>query len=106
MSGEFGGYRGGYFHNQIEYAAEDLADGRDDLTHEWAKFFEAFYPIAKAISWSEACDSGPAYPITETINRIGALKVILNDIEARVKVYKEVADDAIRNHVKKLATNP
>lgn len=104
MSGEFGSYNSGYFHDQMQYAAADLAGGRDALSREWARFFEEFAPIARAISWSEACDSGPYYPITETIARIPRLKELLRGIEQHVQVYKEVADEAVRKAVKDRAT--
>lgn len=100
MSGEFGQYNSGYFHTQMGYAAEDLASGSDALSREWAVFFKEFVPIAHAISWSEACDSSPAYPITETINRIGRLQEILGQIEKHVRLYKRVADDAVQEALK------
>ena len=100
MSGEFGSYSSGYFHDQMSFAADDLESGRDALTREWGKFFAEFVPIARAISWSEACDSGLYYPISETIARIQRLKSILGDIESHCSVYKEVADNAVREYVR------
>lgn len=96
MSGEFGSYSSGYFDTQISYAIEDLAGGRDALSREWSKFFHAFLPIAHAICRSEACDSGPSYPIMETIGQMPRLKQVLDDIDKHVRVYKEVADAAVR----------
>lgn len=100
MSREFGSYMSGYLHDQIQYAADDLAGGRDALTRAWAPFFQEFHEIAYAICSSEACDAGPDYPILETINRIGRLKTILSDIEGHVAVYKRVADTAVREAAK------
>ena len=99
MSREFGSYHAGYFHDQMQTAAEDLSGSGDPLSKLWGKFFEEFYPVAYAISSSEACDSGRDRPILETIQRINSLKNILWEIEMYVKTYKDVADAAVRKAV-------
>lgn len=103
MSGEFGDYLGGYFHNKIQSAAEDAAHGRDPLTKLWGKFLEEFEDIARAISYSEACDSGPHDTIFNTLQRLPELKRRLETIESFVYTYKRVAEDAVEKAVKEHA---
>jgi hypothetical protein len=81
MPGQFGNYQPGWFWVQVEMSVLDLAGGKDALSRKWAEFFHAFAPVAKAISWSEAGDSGPDYPIRETIKQLPELKKRLADIE-------------------------
>jgi hypothetical protein len=101
MSREFGSYSSGYFDTQMEYAAEDCQRGRDALTRQWGVFLEAFKPVAVAIASSEACDSGPDYPIMETISAMPALRAALDEIERHVSVYRDVAQAAVREHLEK-----
>ena len=96
MSGEFGSYTSGYFWSQIEQGAQDCRQGDDELTRLWGAFLEEFAPIAQAISWSEAGDSGPHSSIIETIQRMPELRRRLSDIENYVAVFKRVADEAVR----------
>lgn len=101
MSREFGSYMSGYFHHQMQYAAEDCASGKDELTRLWGKFFEEFYHVAYQIANSEACDSGPDAPIIETIQRLPALKKHLDDIEKYTRTYKDCMEEAVRQALKK-----
>lgn len=103
MSGEFGSYSAGHFWQQMECAAEDLASGRDALTREWAAFFEAFAPVAKAISWSEACDTGPDHPICVNIDAMEKLRAALSSIGRFLEPYKRIRDDAVRKTVSEVA---
>lgn len=95
MSGEFGTCGSGYFHTQIDNAADDLASGSEAMTRAWAPFFDAFRPVAKAICWVEASDSSPAHSIEETIARLPALKAALAQVEAFVEPYKVIARRAV-----------
>jgi hypothetical protein len=105
MSREFGSCERGYFYRQIENAASDLLDGREELTKKWGKFFHEFIDISYAISGCEAIDNGPDYPIFETIKHIKNLKVILDEIEKYCSVYQAVAENAVREYIEKIKGN-
>ena len=57
MSGEFGEYDGGYFHDRINICVEDLQDAELESSRLWGVALEAFAPVARSISWAEAGDS-------------------------------------------------
>ena len=97
MSREFGSYISGYFHQQIEQGAKDCLAGRDDITKLWGEFLEAFYPIAYAIASSEESDSGPDYPIIETMHQLPELKRKLDAIAEFIEPFSRVAEEAVRN---------
>lgn len=42
MSREFGSYVNGYFHSQMEQAAEDCKNGDYPLTKVWGNFLKEF----------------------------------------------------------------
>lgn len=96
MSREFGDCIGGFFHDKIRNAADDCKTGRDHLTKLWGEFLHEFESVAYQISNSEACDSGPDSPISETIRKIPVLKEKLFAVESFVSPFKRVADDAVR----------
>jgi len=100
MSREFGSYMSGYFHSQIDYAAEDLAEGRSELTRLWGKWFREFYPVAYAIANFEAADSGLYDPIMATIKALPALKKAMVAIEEYIEPFDDVIEMAIREKVK------
>lgn len=97
MSREFGSYMQGYFHQQIDWAAEDCKGGRDPLTKLWGEFLTEFSTIAYQIANSEACDSGPDAPIIATIENIGVLKRRLEEIEKYVQPYRRCMEQALRS---------
>lgn len=101
MSGEFGNYLGGYFHNKIQSAAGDALGGHDPLTKLWGEFLKEFEDIAHSISYSEACDSGPDDTIWETIQRLPELKRRLANIEKFIEPYKRVSEEAVRAYAEK-----
>ena len=101
MSGEFGQYAQGYFHTQMEYAAEDLEDARSEIAKKWGVFFREFVPVAKAISWNEACDSGEDAPIFETLERMDRLQEALNDIKQTLQPYRDCMRRAVREECEK-----
>ena len=101
MSREFGSYMSGYFHTQIEYAADDCLCGRDGITRLWGEFLKAFYPVAYAISTSEACDSDVDYPIMECIRQMPELESRLKDISEYLRPFEDVIDEAIKDFVSK-----
>jgi hypothetical protein len=84
MSREFGSYEPGYFHYQMDLAAQDCREGNDELTRLWGGFLSAFYPIAYAIASSEAGDSGPDFPVNATKEHMAALRRELDKIEQYV----------------------
>ncbi len=100
MSREFGDTIGGFFHNKIGYAADDCQTGRDKLTQLWGEFLREFEEVAYAISTSEACDSGPDYPIFETLERLPALERKLANVKSYVEPYRRVAEEAVRKALK------
>lgn len=100
MSGEFGRHESGYFHTQMEAAAEDLRGGRFEITRAWAQFFENFKVIADAISYAEAGDSGQHWPIMETMARMQVLKNSLIAVEEYVEPFKDVAQQAVSDMAK------
>ena len=60
MSGEFGDESyGGFFHNKIFAALDDLLDANYKSSLAWVPLFEVLAPLAKMISYDEACDSTP-----------------------------------------------
>ena len=105
MSREFGDYGGsGYFHDKIRAASDDCKSGRDPLTKLWHEFLDEFYHVSYAISTSEACDSGPYYPIMESIARMPVLKAKLHKIDLFLEDYRRVAEEAIRTVNEKKTT--
>lgn len=99
MSREFGSYSGGYFHTQMQYAADDCLSGKDEITRLWGKFFDEFKEIAYAIASSEASDSSADYPIFETIKRIDTIKKRIEEIENYCYVFDQVAKKAVQNYI-------
>lgn len=100
MSGEFGRYESGYLHDQVKWAAEDLATGDYGITRAWAGVFEAFAPIAKAICWAEARDSDQAEAIMETIVRFPDVAKAIADVERYIAPFREVQRRSIAAVVK------
>jgi hypothetical protein len=101
MSREFGSYTSGYFHEKIESCASDAKCGRDFLTRLWGRLLGELYHVAYAVSTSEACDSGPDYPIMESILRMPELKKSLDEIDQYLEPYRRVAENAVREAAKK-----
>lgn len=97
MSREFGSYNSGYFDHQMEIAGKDCREGRDPLTKLWGEFLAEFQHVAYAIATSEACDSGPDYPIMENIQRMEELKRRLGNIESFLRPYSDCIRTAIRD---------
>lgn len=104
MSMEFGSYSTGYFHYQIDTAAQDCLGGRDELTRLWGVFLVAFEPIAYDIAMSEANDSGPDASIMENIRQKKALAAALRAIEKYLEPYERVMQSAVREHERKLVS--
>ena len=98
MSGEFGEYGGGgYFHSKIEQCAEDCDGGSAEITRLWGAFLKEFVPVAKSISWCEASDSGEDDPIWTSLDQMSRLKEHLSKIEAYLRPFKDVAEQAVRD---------
>ena len=101
MSGEFGSYEGGYFWYQMENASIDCLKSDNDITKLWGEFLKEFAPIARAISWFEAADSGVDYPIEESMKRLPELKKRLDDIQKYVTPFEAIAKQAVRDYIAK-----
>lgn len=100
VSGEFGDdYCGPFFHNRIESAAEAAENGSEQITKAWGEFLRAFAPVARAISWCEASDSGVDYPLRETLQQMPAMEGALHRIKRMLYAISEEAASAM------LATN-
>lgn len=100
MSGEFGTYHvSGYFHYQIEVAADDCLQGGGEITRLWGEFLNAFVPVAHEISWFEAADSGVDAPIVATLEHLTELRAKLRAIENYVEPFKRAAPRPVRDAV-------
>lgn len=97
MSREFGAYDGGYFHDRMRNAADDLAGGHDGISKAWARFFDEFQHVAYSIATSEAGDSAEYDPILETIRRLPSLQAALDGVKNYVQPFKDVAEQAVRD---------
>lgn len=101
MSREFGSYQTGYFHTQIETAANDALAGRAKITRLWGKFLEEFKHVAYSIATSEANNSAEDDPIMESIKRMPALQNRLVAIMAYLEPFERVAEEAVREQCAK-----
>lgn len=96
MSREFGEYSSGYFHQKIAGCADDCGGSRHELTKLWGEFLREFYDVAYAISSHEACDSGAAYPIMESVEKLPVLRKKLDQISSFLRPYQDVMEEAVR----------
>ena len=99
MSREFGTYCTGYFHVQMEYAAEDCVGGDCEITRRWGKVLCAFVPIAYAIASAEAGDSGEDFPIMESIQQLPEFKAALVELEDYLYPFRRVMEEAVSKAV-------
>jgi hypothetical protein len=71
MSREFGECTGGYFHDKIDYALNDLKDSSHiELHKKLIPFFESLYKVAYQISSVEAADSGEQASVDALMEQI------------------------------------
>jgi hypothetical protein len=98
MSREFGRCQGGYLHSQIEWAAEDLANGHLEVTRQWAGMMRTLYPVMYAICSAEEYDSGVDFAIFRSIEAIPQIREELTRIEAFLHPYERVIEEAVRRH--------
>ena len=88
MSREFGEYIGGYFHDKINYAMEDLKDSSHvELHKKLIPFFESLYKVSYQISNVEAGDSGEYASVAALKEQI---PVMISELE---KLQKEISDE-------------
>lgn len=88
MSREFGEYIGGYFHDKINHAMDDLKDSsRVELHKKLIPFFESLYKVAYQISNVEAGDSGE-YASREALKK--QIPVMVAQLE---KLQKEINNE-------------
>ena len=101
MSREFGSYSSGYFHMQMENAADDCERGGHEITRRWGKVLRAFVPIAYAIANVEAADSGEDDPIMESIRQWEELQRAMDDVRDYLYPFKRVMEEAVREEVER-----
>ena len=101
MSREFGSYCNGYFHSQIEYAAEDCENGDCEITRLWGKVLRSMTDVAYAISSAEANDSGEWFPIKQSIEDMASVQDAINDVGAYLTRFRDLIDAALRDALKK-----
>ena len=95
MSREFGECIGGYFHDKIDYALNDLKDSSHiELHKKLIPFFESLYKVAYQISSVEAADSGEQASIEALIEQIPVM------IEELQKIRGQINSDAKDNFYK------
>ena len=95
MSREFGECIGGYFHDKIDYALNDLKDSSHiELHKKLIPFFESLYKVAYQISSVEAADSGEQVSIEALIEQIPVM------IEELQKIQGQINSDAKDNFYK------
>ena len=95
MSREFGECIGGYFHDKIDYALNDLKDSSHiELHKKLIPFFESLYKVAYQISSVEAADSGEQASIEALIEQI---PVMISELQ---KIQKQISSDAKDNFYK------
>ena len=88
MSREFGEYIGGYFHDKINHAMDDLKDNSHvELHKKLIPFFESLYKVAYQISNVEAGDS------REDTSREALKKQIPVMIAQLEKLQKEINNE-------------
>jgi hypothetical protein len=88
MSREFGEYIGGYFHDKINHALDDLKDSSHvELHKKLIPFFESLHKVAYQISNVEAGDSG------EDTSREALKKQIPVMIAQLEKLQKEINNE-------------
>lgn len=95
MSREFGEYVGGYFHDKINSAMDDLKNhSHIELHKKLVPFFESLYKVAYQISNVEAGDSGEYASIDALKEQIPVMIAELENIrreingKARDEFYK------------------
>lgn len=84
MSREFGEYVGGYFHDKIESATQDLEDAHYSLHKKLIPVLESLYEIAYAISSVEAGDSGEERSIEAFKKHIPYMVLQLEGIDRQI----------------------
>lgn len=96
MSREFGEYMGGYFHTKVRFAADDALNGSQEITRLWGSVLDSLAEVAYAIASAEANDSGPDYPIFESLAQLPRIRNGLQEIESYLEPFRRVAEEAVR----------
>ena len=95
MSREFGECTGGYFHDKIDYALNDLKDSSHiELHKKLIPFFESLYKVAYQISNVEAADNGEQASVDALMEQI---PVMIAELQ---KIQKQINSDAKDNFYK------
>ena len=102
MSREFGEGPGGFFHDKIRNARDDIKHEADwNLHKKFAPLFDELYELAYAISSVEAGDSCLDRTILELMDRLPKIKKWTEDMEEEIEPYRRVAESAVRKAVNK-----
>ncbi len=102
MSREFGGNGGygGFFHDKIRNAKEDLeGEASFELHKEFIPLLESLYEIAYAISSVEAGDSCIDRTISTTLQELPKMKKWVAKMEESLRPYQDVAEAAVRDYI-------
>lgn len=96
MSGEFGDHHGCFFHEHIEYAADDASCATLECSRQIGILLRELYPICRAISYHEAGDSGADAPVLAILRKLPRLREILSELGEMVQPFADVAEAAVR----------
>lgn len=100
MSREFGSFHGGYFHQKIYEAAEDLRnEAREEFHKEFIDVLGDFYNIAYAISSVEACDASSERSVSEAIIWVPRMIERLKTIDNKLEVYRRLQNEAVKKYM-------
>jgi hypothetical protein len=100
MSYEFGNYVGGYFHNKIYSAKEDLEqEAKFELHKKLIPFFNMLYEVSFAISAVEAGDSGEDRAVFAMLDNVPLMIQELENLDQELQVFREVAKEAVRRQL-------
>lgn len=103
MSREFGEYGGGgYFHDKLRNALEDLQhEAREDFHKKFIPLFEQLYELAYAIASVEAGDSCIDRSIFQTMESMPHMRKWMEEMNKELEVYRRVAQEAVRDKTKR-----
>lgn len=104
MSGEFGEDGCGFFHDKVRRAAEDCEGNPHELTRLYGDLLRTMEPVARGISWYQACDSGPDRPLIDLIEALPEMERAFKALRDHAEPYRSVAEDAVRKAVEDGAT--
>jgi hypothetical protein len=100
MSYEFGNYVGGYFHNKIYSAKEDLEqEAKFELHKRLIPFFGMLHEVSFAISAVEAGDSGEDRSVFAMLDNLPLMISELEKLDAELEIFRRVAREAVQRQL-------